>query len=265
MNSLFEFKEYKIILKSEIAPETFLFRMRGKINFKPGQFVQVSLPHIGEVTLVPCSSPYEKTFFDLCVRSAGNTTQKLTEKPLGDTLLIRGPYGNGWPIDSIAEKDIILISGGIGIIPLRPLFAQLIKFRDGLGKVSLLSGFRTPNHVMFKDDLHALKKKFDYVKVSVEKTDRNWWGENCMITELVESIKTNSSTAIFMCGPEVMFQPIIDILLRKKVNPKNIYASFERRMECGVGICQHCTIGKYKVCEDGPIFSWKKIEPELSK
>lgn len=265
MNSPFKHKEYIIISKSEIAPDTFLFRLKGRLNFKPGQFVQVKLPHIGEVTLVPCSSPYEKTFFDLCVRSAGNTTQKLTEKPLGDSLLIRGPYGNGWPIDAAADKNVILISGGIGIIPIRPLIIQLLKFREGLGKISLLAGFKTPAHVMFGNELHSLKKQFGYLKVAVEKTDRNWWGENCIITELVGKVKADASTIIFICGPEVMFKPIIDILLKKKVNPKNIYSSFERRMECGVGLCQHCTIGKYKVCEDGPIFSWKKIEPEISK
>jgi NAD(P)H-flavin reductase len=265
MKSPFDYKEYEISAKSEIAPETYFFRIKGKLNFQPGQFVQVRLPHIGEATFAPCSSPYEKTFFDLCIRSTGNITDKLVEKSIGDTLFIRGPYGNGWPIDAVAEKNLIMISGGIGIIPLRPLFAQILKFRQGMKKISLLAGFRTPAHAMFGNELQALKKKFDYLKVTVEKTDKNWWGENCMITDLVEKVATDRPTIVFICGPEVMFKPVIEILQRRKVNPKNIYVSFERRMECGVGLCQHCTIGKYKVCEDGPVFRWDKIISELNK
>ncbi|MFA7243973.1 MAG: FAD/NAD(P)-binding protein [Patescibacteria group bacterium] len=265
MNSPFSYREYKITNKTEVAPDTFLFRLRGKLKFDPGQFVQVKFPHIGEVTLVPCSKKDEKTYFELCVRRAGNTTEKISEKVPGDSMFVRGPYGHGWPIGKTLEKDILLISGGIGIIPLMPLMDELVKYRGNFGKIYFLAGFKTPHHVMFEQDLLRYKKKISYFKVAVEKTDRDWWGENCMITDLIKNTNLSPNINVFLCGPEIMFRPCVDVLLQKKINPKNIYVSFERRMECGIGFCQHCTIGKYKVCEDGPIFTWSKIAPELEK
>lgn len=265
MNSPFEFKSYTIENKTEVAPDTVLFRLRGKFRFEPGQFIQVQLPHIGEATLAPCSEINDRKGFGICVRACGNVSNNLAGKQNGDSLQVRGPYGNSWPTGKMLGENVLIIVGGMGIVPLIPQIGELKRYRKEFKRISVLAGFKTPDHVLFEDELKKLKKSFDYVKIAVEKTSSSWWGENCMITELIEKISIPQNTIALLCGPEIMYKPCIEILTRKKVNPKNIYASFERRMECGVGFCQHCTIGKFKVCEDGPIFRWDKIKPELDK
>lgn len=265
MNSPLEFKKYIVTSKSEIAPDCVLLDLKGKFKFEPGQFVQIRLPHIGEATYAPCSKNTVNNGFSICVRACGNVSSQLIETQIGDSLLVRGPYGKSWPIGKIIGKNILIIAGGMGIVPLIPFMYDLENYKKEFGKISVLIGFKNPDQVLFEDKIKRFKKKFDYLKVAVEKTDSSWWGENCMITELIEKISISKDTIVLICGPEPMYKPVIKILERKKIALKNIYASFERRMECGVGFCQHCNIGKYKVCEDGPIFRWDKIISELNK
>lgn len=265
MKSLFAYKKYSIADKSEIAPDTFLFQLDGKLSFDPGQFVQLKSPHYGEATFAPCSNTSDKKSFRICVRNVGNISGSICSKEIGDKILLRGPYGRGWPIGKLISKNVLVIAGGMGIVPLMPLLYELDKFSKEFKKISLIAGFRTPEHVLFEKDLAKFNSKFNYVKIGVEKGTGDWWGERADIAKLLLGTKISSDSMVLICGPEVMFKPCIEILITKKLNLRNVYLSFERRMECGVGFCQHCTIGKYKVCEDGPVFSWAQIEPELKK
>ncbi len=261
-----KFKSFKIIDKKQVTVDTVVFKIAGKINFSPGQFVQVSLPHFGEATFAPCSDPNQKKYFSLCIRNQGSTSEALTKLQVGEEISILGPYGKGWPVDKLIDKNILLIVGGMGIVPIRPLIFELLKYRKEFKKISLLAGFKTPHHILFEEDFLIWKNKLDYLRVAVEKDDKNWWGQSCMITELIKKKKINQkNTVILMCGPEVMFPHCNKILFNKKIDKKNIYVSMERRMECGIGLCQHCNIGKYYVCKDGPVFRWDIIEEELNK
>jgi len=262
-----KFQSYKITDKEQVTDDTVIYKIAGNLNFSPGQFVQVKLDHFGEATFAPCSDPNQKNFFNLCIRDQGSTSAALTKLQVGEKISIRGPYGNGWPIDKLIGKNILLLVGGMGIVPIRPLIFELLKYKKEFKKISLLAGFKTPDHVLFNDDFLDWKKKFHYLQVAVEKGDKNWWGESCMITELIKNHKLDpKNTVVLMCGPEIMFPFCNEVLCGpKKIEKKNIYVSMERRMECGVGLCQHCNIGKYYVCKDGPIFRWDKIEPEISK
>ena len=266
MKTLDQYKKYLILKKEELAPDTFLFRLKGKLKFEPGQFVQISLPHYGEATYAPCSDPEEKSFFEIVIRATGNASNQLVKLLPGDFMEVRGPYGHGWPMGKLIGKNIVLITGGIGIIPIRPLIYQLLKYKKEFKRISLLSGFRTAEFVTFKNDYKYWLKKFDYIKVAVEKTNSDWWGENCMPTDLINNMKlSHPNTVVLICGPEIMFKFCNDILIKKEIPSNQIFISFERRMECGVGLCQHCNIGKYLVCKDGPVFRWDKIQPELDK
>jgi len=266
MKSLDNYKKYLILKKEELAPETFLFCLKGKLMFEPGQFVQVSLPHYGEATFAPCSDPDEKEFFELVIRACGNTTNQLVKLLPGDFMELRGPYGHGWPMGKLIGKNVVLVTGGIGIIPLRPLIFQLFKYKKEFKKLTLLSGYRTADFVTFKNDYQKWLKQFNYAKVAVEKSCKDWWGEVCMPTDLIQNMKlSHKDTVVLICGPEVMFKFCIDVLHKKNIPNNQIYISFERRMECGIGLCQHCNIGKYLVCQDGPIFRWDIIQPELDK
>jgi len=262
----FEYQEYEISNKEELAPETFLFTMKGKIGFLPGQFVQVLLPRYGNVTLAPCSDPDKKNSFQLCIRAAGAATAKMVELSPGDKLQMRGPYGNGWPISKLIGKDITLITGGIGLVPLRPLICYLVKYRSEYKKINLIAGFKTDHHIVFKDEILKLKAKFSDLEIAVEHiVDKNFPADQGLITEPLEKIKFKKNAVTLLCGPEIMVNHCIPILVKNGMDEKNIYISYERRMECGIGICQHCNIGKYKVCEDGPVFRWDIIKEEINK
>jgi len=266
-NKGLKFNKYKIVNKEQATPDTVIYKIAGDLNFSPGQFVQISLPHFGEATFAPCSDPNNKEFFNLCIRDQGSTSAALTKLQVGEEMIIRGPYGNGWPIGKLIGKDILLLVGGMGIVPIRPLIYELLKYKKEFKKISLLAGFKTPHHLLFNEDFLSWKTKLDYMQVAVEKGDRNWWGECCMITELIKKMKIDpKNTVTMMCGPEIMFQFCNEVLCgTKKIMKNNIYVSMERRMECGVGLCQHCNIGKYYVCKDGPVFRLDKIEKEIGR
>jgi sulfhydrogenase subunit gamma (sulfur reductase) len=260
------YQKFKIIKKEEVALETFLFTLSGKLNFEPGQFVQVMVPRIGEATFAPCSSPYDKKKFELCIRATGNTTNRLVEYLPGEEMLIRGPYGKGWPEGALIGQNIVIIAGGMGIVPLRPLIEKLIKYQKEYKNIYLLAGFKTPEHLLFGKDFLQWKKKFGYIKIAVEKGASGWDGEVCMIPDIIKKLKIDAkNTKVLMCGPEVMFGYCQEKLDDKKILRRNIYISFERRMECGIGLCQHCNIGKFLVCKDGPVFRWDVIKSELDK
>lgn len=262
----FSFKKFKIIGRTEPAPDTVIFTIKGHIPYEPGQFFQVALPHLGEATFAPCSDPQQKNSFELCIRASGSTTDQMVKLLPGDELLIRGPYGNTWPIAKLIGKNVIIAAGGMGLVPLRPLMYDLLRYRKEFKKIYFFAGFRTPHHVLFSGDLLAWKKKIDYFKVIVEKEEAGWWGEVGMITEALDRLKIDpETTSVVMCGPDIMYKFCNEVLVRKEIKSDHIFVSMERRMECGVGMCQHCNIGKYLVCEDGPVFRWDKIENEVGK
>lgn len=262
----FSFKSFKIVDKTEPAPETVLFSIRGHINYEPGQFFQVALPHLGEATFAPCSNPKDMKTFELCIRASGSTTNQMVKLLPGDELQVRGPYGNTWPITKLIGKNVILAAGGMGIVPLRPLIFDLLRYRKEFKKLSLFAGFRTPHHLLFESDLKSWKEKFDYCKVVVEKGEKGWWGETGMITESIGRMNIDpKDTIVLMCGPDIMYKFCNKVFFDKGLSPDQIFVSLERRMECGVGLCQHCNVGKYLVCKDGPVFRWDKIEGEIGK
>lgn len=255
------YKKFLIIKKELLAPDTFLFRLKGHLDFEPGQFVQVLSPNIGEATFAPCSDPENDKHFELCVRISGNTTKAVSEMNPGEELLLRGPLGKGWPYGKLLDQGVAIIAGGMGTVPLRPLLYQFNKYQKEFKDIFLMTGCKTPDYLLFKDD----KFKFKYDKVIFEKGMTGQSLEKGLITDLVEKVSIPKNTKVLICGPEVMFEPVCKVLNNKRIADSNIYVSFERRMECGSGFCQHCSIGKYLVCKDGPVFRWDIIKKELGK
>jgi NAD(P)H-flavin reductase len=264
MNDL-SYKEYEIIQNDEVAPQTHLLKIRGHIPFKPGQFIQAALDHFGEATFAICSDPSLKDYFELSVRGVGNTSNAIIKLLPGDKIKIRGPYGNGWPIKKLWWKDVVLIAGGMGLVPIRPVIYELLRDRVNFDKISLFTGFKTPEHVLFAEDLQQWSKKIE-VEVFAELAPENFWGKKGMITDPLKNHKFNpAKTAVLMCGPDIMAKFCNEVLFEKGVKSKQIYVSMERRMECGIGVCQHCSCGKYLVCKDGPVFRFDEIEKEIGK
>lgn len=260
-----QYQEFAISDKIQLSSDTFLFDLDGKIDFEPGQFVQISLDHYGEATFAICNDPERKDKFQICIRACGNTTNQLVKLIPGDKMKIRGPYGKGWPIHKMIGKDLVIIAGGIGLVPLRPLILNLIRYKKEFKKISIILGFKSENNIVFKDEILSWKEKFNDLKIYVEHGHSNNLTKIGLITEPLRDMNFKKNTIALICGPEIMFPYCWNILKEKGLSEENIFLSFERRMECGIGVCQHCNLGKYLVCEDGPVFPLNVIKDEIGK
>jgi NAD(P)H-flavin reductase len=262
----FKTQPVKIIAKEQLTANQYWFKLEYPLKFIPGQFVEISLPGFGEGPVAPCSDPNNQKEFEIVVRAVGSLTKKITELVIGDSFYFRGPYGNGWPINSFRKKDLIIMAGGMGIIPMRSLIHQAISSPHRFGKISLLIGAKNPESFLFKNEFKQWSGKLHYFKTIVDQAPGDYKGRTGVVSDLVKSIPINPKKTIgLICGPEVMCPFCVDSLTKKEIPDKQILLSLERRMKCGFGICQHCNVGKYLVCQDGPIFSWDQIKDEIKK
>jgi anaerobic sulfite reductase subunit B len=249
----------KITIYRKESPDCFLLRVDFKGKYEPGQFFQVSLPGIGEAPISVAS--YSEDFLDLNIREVGNVTKAMSKLKKGDTILVRGPYGKGYPMEKLYSKNLLVIGGGSGVAPLKGILSYIEKHRQNFGEVALYFGFRTPEDILFKDDIKQWKRKY-LLNMSVDKNPEKTkvYCDVCFITNLIEKAKLSpENRAVFICGPPVMMKLTIDILKAKGFTDEQIYISTERLMQCALGICGHCMIhGKY-TCIDGPVFRYDEI------
>ena len=249
----------KITLFKRESPDCFLIRLALKSRYEPGQFFQVTLPGIGEAPISVAS--YSEDFLDLNIREVGNVTKSLAKLKKGDFVYVRGPYGKGYPMENLFGKNLIIIGGGSGVAPLKGILAYVDKHRDDYGDVSIYFGFRTPDDILFREDMKQWKKNYQ-LNMSVDKNPKKQQisYEVCFVTSLVEKAKlTPENKAVFICGPPIMMKITVDILKNKGFKEDQIYISTERLMSCALGICGHCMIhGKY-TCLDGPVFRYDEI------
>ncbi len=265
MPNLYKGEKIKLIRIQKQTKDTklYTFRLEKNFYFTPGQFIMLSVPGVGEAPFAPCSNPEPKPQFQLSIRRVGLVTKFLDQMEVRKTLEFRGPLGNGFPIAKLKGKDLVLLAGGLGIIPITVLMQYLIPKRNNFGKIYLLYGVRKPEDLLFKDKLKKWQKKIN-VMLCAEEIDKNWEGETGMVTDLCCDIKIKpEKTTAIICGPSTMYQPIVKELGKLKIKPDQIYVSMEAKMKCGIGKCQHCTIGKYYTCLDGPVFNYAKIKEDL--
>jgi anaerobic sulfite reductase subunit B len=241
------------------SSDCFMIRIDFKTKHDPGQFVQLTLPGIGEAPISIAS--YSQEFMDLNIREVGNVTKALSKMKKGDTLFVRGPYGKGYPMDKLFGKELIVIGGGSGVAPLKGILSYVDKHKNNFGEVSLYFGFRTPEDILFKDEMRQWRNKYN-LNLSVDKNPNKARisCDVCFITNLIEKAKLNPENKIvFICGPPMMMNITISILKNKGFKEEQIYVSTERLMQCALGICGHCMIhGKY-TCLDGPVFRYDEI------
>jgi NAD(P)H-flavin reductase len=235
-----------------------------KFNFKPGQFIELSVPGFGEAPFAPCSAPGGKAI-ELCVRIAGKLTQKLHSMKTGDKVYIRGPYGQGWPIiaDSkspAANRNLLIVVGGLGLVPLRTLILGKDKFLDKDANVQVFYGAKSPDEMLFRHEYPVWQKENIQLRLTVDKECPNWKGCVGLIPTLFDKYDVASDSVAFLCGPPVMYKFVLEKLKAKGLADENIYLSLERRMHCGIGVCQHCAVGPYYTCEDGPVFNYGQIK-----
>ncbi len=223
----------------------------------PGQFVMVTRPGLPAVPISVSRYHPEGDAIELSIRAAGPATATLSSLAPGTPLGVRGPLGRGWPLEAAEGRDVIVVSGGIGLSPLRPAIDALLEDRPRYGTVRLYHGARTPNDRPHKDDLATWAARPDVeAGETVDRAGTGWTGPVGVVTHLFDAGRWDARDAVaFVCGPERMMQATVSTLEDRGLRPERIHVSMERHMECGIGLCGHCQLGRFFVCRDGPVFS----------
>ncbi|RLE41989.1 anaerobic sulfite reductase subunit AsrB [Candidatus Woesearchaeota archaeon] len=241
-----------------LAPGIKLYRLAYKSKHKPGQFVEVFLPHYGEAPMSICS--YSREYIELCVRCVGNLTRALHALHIDDKIGVRGPYGAGYPVEEFKGKHLYLIGGGTGVAPLRSVILYAERHPKDFPSINIFLGFRTPRDVLFKGDIERWQTKFR-VFLSVDRPTKSWRHSRGVITTLLEKqTLINKNSVAMVCGPPIMIKFVIKTLNQAGFDDEQIYVSMERLMRCGIGKCGHCMINELYVCKDGPVFRYDTIK-----
>ena len=242
--------------------KTFVLRPKFDFSFRTGQFIEMTVPGLGEAPFTPSSDPNIKDKIDVTIMNVGMVTSKLHAMQKGEPVGIRGPYGKGYPLDKFKGKDVLIVGGGVGLAPLRSLLFALFADIDNYNKVVLRYGSRTSQDIIYKKVIPewATRKKVDLV-TTVDIGDSSWKGNVGLVTTILKDLPVNLKNAIgVVCGPPIMMKFVTLKLLDSGFAPKDIYLSMEKSMSCGLGKCWHCRIGKYYACKDGPVFTYEQIK-----
>ena len=242
--------------------KTLVIRPDEPVAFKAGQFMQLTVPGLGEAPFTPSSSPKVAERMEITILRAGCVTEALHEMKAGDAVGVRGPFGKGYPLAKLEGKEVLVVGGGVGLAPLRSLLLALF---DDLGKykrVSIKYGARSPDELLFRRLFSEWGELGNVdLTVTVDGGDDTWKGNVGLVTTTLKGldIKVSDSLAI-SCGPSVMLQFVTLELLSCGYKPEQIYLSMNRRMSCGTGKCGKCSVGPYYLCKDGPDMNYALIK-----
>lgn len=267
MLNLYQPQPVKITASTSESADTRLLRLQfadkklqADFSFLPGQFMQIGLPGWGECPISICSSPhYSGNYFELAIRNVGPLTDKLNSLSKGDVAHVRGPYGNGFDVEKFRDFPLLLIGGGCGFVPLRPLIIDYIEERLPNAVLKIFYGCKDESTLLFKKEYSKWNRQAE-LNVILEKPSKQWAGAKGMITDLIGNKKITANSVAVLVGPPIMYRFVIKELKKKGIKDDNIYLSLERKMYCGLGVCQHCAIGSYYVCKDGPVFTYADLK-----
>ncbi len=256
-----EIKTIILETASELDVKTFRLQFNDglKMEFRPGQFVELLIPGIGEAPFGFASSPLENDYIELTVKRVGLVTEALHNLKAGAAVWIRGPFGNTFPVQDFAGNDILIVAGGLGLAPLRPLILEMIdgRNRSRYGRFQMLIAARTAGDFIYQREYEAWEKIKDTIIVqTIDNPEPGWSGRvgfpHLLLDEM--NIDINNTIAI-TCGPPVMIKLVAQKLTELGIPPEKIYTTLEMRMTCGIGKCGKCNIGHQYVCIDGPVFN----------
>ncbi len=255
---------------TEESPDTKTFRLRfkdpeyaQKFEFRAGQFAEYSAFGDGESTFCIASSPTRNEYLECSFKVYGKVTQSLQRMNVGDTIGIRGPYGNWFPLDKMKGMNMLFIAGGIGLAPVRCVIDNVLDLRSDYKNITIIYGARTDKDIIYKDEVNEWMKRDDVktiVTVDPGGASTSWKGETGFVPDVVKRAAPESeNTSVILCGPPVMIKYTIPVLTELGFKDEDIYTTLENRMKCGLGKCGRCNIGNVYVCKDGPVFTYQQI------
>lgn len=241
--------------------------VRRGFRFAAGQFNMVYLFGVGEVAISIVSDPDAPESLDHTIRVVGRVTKSIARLEPGDVLGIRGPFGQGWPLEEAQGKDVVIVTGGLGCAPVVGAIEYIFRRRDRYGAVTILHGVKTPHDLLYRERFDAWRRHPDTtVLLTSDQPDKTWRYHVGVVTELFEQVAVDPARAmVLMCGPEIMMRLGVPILMARGVPPEAVYVSLERHMECGIGLCGHCQLGPYFLCKDGPVMRYDRVMPFLGR
>jgi NAD(P)H-flavin reductase len=239
----------------------------GGVSFLPGQFNMLYVFGVGEVPISISSDPRNTRIFQHTTRVVGSVTKSMGRLKKGDILGVRGPFGTHWPVEDAEGRDVVIVTGGIGLAPLRPALYHLMAQREKFHKIVLLYGARTPEDILYRRELERWRSKFDLeIQVTVDRGTPDWRGNVGVVTTMIGRAPFDpTNTVALACGPEVMMRFAVMEFQRRGLPLQRIYLSMERNMKCAIGFCGHCQFGPAFICKDGPVFRFDRIEPIFGK
>ncbi|UCG28848.1 MAG: FAD/NAD(P)-binding protein [Bacteroidales bacterium] len=229
-------------------------------SYRCGQCAMLSVFGKGESMISISSAPHITDYLQFSVLKTGRVTTALHDLEKDDVIGIRGPYGNGFPVEDWKGKNLVFVGGGIGLAPLWSIVHTAIENKDEYGDVMLIYGARSSNDIVYKDELDGLKKKMT-IHLSVDNEEPDWKEFVGFVPQNVMDKKPSPENAIAItCGPPVMIKFTIQSLNELGFNDDQIYTTVENKMKCGIGKCGRCNIGEHYVCKHGPVYSWEKLK-----
>ena len=247
-------KTFKLAFQDEKSKQDF--------NFVPGQCIMVSLFGSGECMFAISSSPTQKDYIEVSVMKHGKVTSALHNLEEGDTLGVRGPYGNNFDVEGWKNKNLIFIGGGIGQAPLRSIINFVLDNRKDYGNIDIIYGARTSADLCYKEEFDELEKRNDVnIHLSIDVEEEGWEKYVGFVPSNLLEVNPSPENAIAItCGPPIMIHYVIQNLLELGFKDEQIFTTLEMRMKCGIGICGRCNIGNLYVCKDGPVFSYDQLK-----
>ena len=243
--------------------KTFTLKPHEAIPFLAGQFMDVSVPGVGEAPFTPSSNHNITDKLDFTIMNVGRVTKILHEMEKGETVGLRGPYGTAYPTTEWKNKEVFIVGGGVGLAPLRALLYALFNNVGDYKKIILKYGARTSKDIVYINEIERWKKRAANVEigVTVDIGDESWKGNVGLVTTVLKDSGVDINNAVsIVCGPPIMMKFVTFKLLDMGFKESQIYLSMEKNMSCGIGKCGHCRVGPYYACKDGPVFTYDKLK-----
>ena len=234
-------------------------------GFRPGQFMMLCAPGIGEIPISVCGDPTRSDgVLTHTVRSVGPASAALHDAPVGTVVGVRGPFGTEWNLDGAAGGDLVIVAGGVGLAAVRAPMLAVIAHRARYRNVTLVVGARSPDEILYRRELDGWRRTGIDVVVTIDQPTRDWTGPVGFVTEVLTRLTVvPERTHALVCGPEAMMRFSVRALDGHGVERRRVQVSLERNMQCGVGVCGHCQLGELLLCRDGPVVDYTVAGPLL--
>ncbi len=250
------------------TPDVKTFRVNapegGKLfEHKPGQCAMVSVPGVGEAMFSITSSPTNKEYQEFSIKKCGVLTDYLHDLQVGDEIMVRGPYGNNFPVDTeLKGKNLLFVAGGIGLAPLRSVINYVLDNRDDYGTVDIVYGSRSADDLVQLKEIQEvwMKAKDTNVYLTIDRPQEGWDGHVGFVPSYLSELELKTDKTVLVCGPPIMIKFVLGALTEMGFSKEQAYTTLELRMKCGVGKCGRCNIGSKYVCKDGPVFRCDEVD-----